>query len=100
MLWFKRALGFALVVILALATLVFVLENQQDSVLSYLGFVTPQLPVSLFVIAAFVCGGLLGLLLGGVMVSRLRYRTRSLERQLARKEQEQGCQKNALPPVD
>lgn len=82
--WFKRALGFALVVILALATLVFVLENQQDSILSYLGFLTPQLPVAPFVIAAFVFGRLISLLLAGLMVSRLRYRLRQVELKLSR----------------
>lgn len=78
MLWFKRALGFALVVILALATLVFVLENQQDTTLAYLGFSTPQLPVSLFVVAAFVLGGLLGLLLGTFVVLRMKSRLKAL----------------------
>jgi putative membrane protein len=88
MLWFKRALGLLLVVILTLGTLVFVLENQQKLTLSYLGFSTPTLPVALYVVAAFVAGGVIGLLLGQLMVSRLKYRLKAAETQLARKSQE------------
>jgi putative membrane protein len=87
MLWLKRALGFVLVIILVAATLIFVLENQQEVTLSYLGFSTAAFPVSLFVVAAFVLGGLLGLLLAGLALSRLRYRLRVLEGRLAREAQ-------------
>ena len=88
MLWFKRALGFALVVMLALATLVFVLENQQGIALSYLGFASPQLPASLFVAAAFVAGGLLGLAFGVLIASRLKYRLKAVEARLTRRNEE------------
>ena len=70
--------------VLVAATLIFVFENQQDVILSYLGFSTAAFPVSLFVVAAFVAGGLLGLLPAVLTVSHLRYRVRVLEGQLAR----------------
>lgn len=100
MLWFKRALGFVLVVMLALATLVFVLENQQDIALSYLGFATPEFPASLFVAAAFVAGGLLGLSLGALMVSRLKYQFKAVEGRLARKQEELRVLKASSTTVD
>ena len=87
MLWLKRVLGFVLVAILVVATLIFVLENQQDVTLSYLGFSTAAFPVSLFVVAAFVLGGLLGLLLGAVMHVQLKSRVKMLEGRRKRESQ-------------
>lgn len=88
MLWFKRIFGFALVIILALATIIFVLENQTASAISFLGFNTPELPVSLFIVSVFVIGGLLGLTLGLIRCSRLKYRLKATESRLARNSKE------------
>lgn len=56
-----------LVLILLLTTLViltFVLENQQDVALSFLGWTTVQMPVSVFVTLSLIAGTLIGPLLG------------------------------------
>jgi uncharacterized integral membrane protein len=49
--------------IVVLVVLGFVLENQQGVSLSFLGLVTGQMPVSVFVVLALIIGMLLGPLL-------------------------------------
>lgn len=88
MLWFKRVLGFAVALALALATLVFVLENQMPSTLAFLGFQSAELPVAVFLVMFFVAGGLLGLLLGLLVYSRLKLRLRNLEARMRRMDDE------------
>jgi len=88
MLWFKRVLGIAVALALALATLVFVLENQMPSTLAFLGFQSAELPVAVFLVIFFVAGGLLGLLLGLLVYSRLKLRLRSLEARMRRVDEE------------
>lgn len=56
----KRVALVLIVLIAALAILAFVLENQQDVTLAFLGWSTPQLPVSVFVTLALIVGMLVG----------------------------------------
>lgn len=56
----KRAALVLFVLLLVLATLAFVLENQQMVSLLFLGWVGPQLPVSLVVVLALLVGMLIG----------------------------------------
>lgn len=88
MLWFKRLLGVVVALALALATLVFVLENQAPVAISFLGFSTAELPVSVFLVLFLVAGGLLGLVLGLLVYSRLKLRLRRVEGRLRRLDDE------------
>ena len=63
----KRALLAVFVLLLVLAVLAFVLENQQSVSLLFLGWVGPQLPVSLLVVLALLVGMTIGPLLGWVL---------------------------------
>ncbi|NMX64231.1 LapA family protein [Pseudomonas sp. WS 5111] len=63
----KRVALVLIVLIAALAILAFVLENQQDVSLAFLGWSTPQLPVSVFVTLALIVGMLVGPLLSLLM---------------------------------
>lgn len=56
----KRVALVLIVLIVALAILAFVLENQQDVALAFLGWSTPELPVSVFVTLALIVGMLVG----------------------------------------
>ncbi|NMX92964.1 MULTISPECIES: lipopolysaccharide assembly protein LapA domain-containing protein [unclassified Pseudomonas] len=56
----KRVALVLIVLIAALAILAFVLENQQDVALAFLGWSTPKLPVSVFVTLALIVGMLVG----------------------------------------
>ncbi|OCW29307.1 DUF1049 domain-containing protein [Pseudomonas aylmerensis] len=60
----RRALLALILLIVALGVLVFVLENQQVLALSFLGWATPQIPVSIFIALSLLVGLLLGPLLG------------------------------------
>ena len=64
---FKRVLLALFVLLLVLAVLAFVLENQQSVSLLFLGWVGPQLPVSLLVVLALLVGMTIGPLLGWVL---------------------------------
>lgn len=60
----KRVVLAVFVLLLVLATLAFVLENQQSISLLFLGWAGPQLPVSLFLVLALLIGMVIGPLLG------------------------------------
>lgn len=63
----KRILIALLVLMVILAVLVFVLENQQQVSLLFLGWAGPQLPVSVITVAALLIGMLIGPLLGWLL---------------------------------
>jgi len=56
----KRVLLGVFVLLLVLAVLAFVLENQQSVSLLFLGWAGPQLPVSLVMVLALLIGMLIG----------------------------------------
>lgn len=68
----KRVALVLIVLIVALAILAFVLENQQDVALAFLGWSTPELPVSVFVALALIVGMLVGPVLGLLIRPRKR----------------------------
>ncbi|WP_339847526.1 LapA family protein [uncultured Halopseudomonas sp.] len=70
--WLKRAVLIIFLLLVALATLDFVLENQQSTQLQFLELQSPAMPLSLFVIIAFILGSLLGVFIGWLITTRLR----------------------------
>lgn len=70
----KRVTLVLIVLIVALAILAFVLENQQDVALAFLGWSTPELPVSVFVTLALIVGMLVGPVLSLLIRSKKRYK--------------------------
>ncbi len=62
----KRFMITGLVLLTSVACLLFVLENQQLVVVSFLGFSSPQLQISMFGVASFLVGMIFG---GGVVVA-------------------------------
>lgn len=69
----KRVALVLIVLIVALAILAFVLENQQDVALAFLGWSTPELPVSVFVTLALIVGMLVGPVLS-LLIRRQKHR--------------------------
>jgi putative membrane protein len=61
---FKRVMLAVFVLLLVLAILAFVLENQQSVSLLFLGWAGPQLPVSLVMVIALLFGMVIGPILG------------------------------------
>lgn len=70
--WLKRALLILVLLLVALAALDFMLENRQAVTLQFLDLQAPALPLSIYIILAFILGGLLGVFLGWVITARLR----------------------------
>lgn len=60
----KRVLLGVFVLLLALAILLFVLENQQSVSLLFLGWSGPQIPLSVVVVLTLLVGMVIGPLLG------------------------------------
>ncbi|WLG83414.1 LapA family protein [Pseudomonas cucumis] len=60
----KRVLLAVFVLLLVLAILAFVLENQQSVSLLFLGWAGPQLPVSLIMVIVLLIGMVIGPILG------------------------------------
>ncbi|KPU52990.1 hypothetical protein AN403_751 [Pseudomonas fluorescens] len=69
---FKRVLLAVFVLVLMLAFLAFILENQQSISLLFFGFVGPQLPVSLLMVLALLVGMAIGPILGWVLGREFR----------------------------
>lgn len=63
----KRALLTVFILMLILAILAFVLENQQSVSLLFLGWVGPELPMSVIAVVAFLTGMLIGPCIGWVI---------------------------------
>ncbi|MGF6209954.1 LapA family protein [Pseudomonas frederiksbergensis] len=63
----KRVLLGLVLLLLVLAILAFVLENQQSVSLLFLGWAGPQLPVSVVMVLALLIGMLIGPILGWFM---------------------------------
>lgn len=57
---FKRALLVLFALLLVFSVLIFILENQQSTNLVFIGWATPQLPISLFFILALLVGMAIG----------------------------------------
>lgn len=79
MLWLKRLVLLLLLLVVAVVTVVFVIDNRTDIGLSFMGYQSLSLPVSAFLVMAFVIGALFGFLVG--LASHLRYRLRGRRRQ-------------------
>ncbi|MFJ3367843.1 lipopolysaccharide assembly protein LapA domain-containing protein [Pseudomonas sp. NPDC086251] len=56
----KRVLLAVFILLLVLAILAFVLENQQSVILLFLGWAGPQLPVSVVMVLALLIGMVIG----------------------------------------
>ena len=72
MLWLKRVLLILVFLLVALATMDFMLENQQSISLQFLEMQSPALPLSLYVVLSFILGGVLGIFVGWLITTRLR----------------------------
>src|SRR5690606_36915670 len=72
--WLKRAVPIIVLLLVALSTIDFMLENQQSIALQFLEFSSPQLRISLFMVIGFILGSLLGIVIGWLMTTRLRLR--------------------------
>ena len=68
----KRVLLAIFFLLLVLAILAFVLENRQGVSLLFLGWVGPQLPVSVVVVIALLIGMVIGPILGWGLSRRSR----------------------------
>lgn len=66
----KRVAVVLATLIVTLMVLSFVLENQQDVSLSFLGLATGQMPVSVFVVVSLIVGMLIGPLLSVLFRNR------------------------------
>ncbi|NMZ34915.1 hypothetical protein [Pseudomonas proteolytica] len=69
---FKRFTLALIVLFVALVILIFVLENQQGVALVFLGWSTPQMPVSVFVTGALIAGLAAGPMLGSVFGCKVK----------------------------
>lgn len=76
---FKRLAITGFVMLVAVACLLFVLENQQMIVVSFFGFFSPELQVSIFGVASFLAG----MIVGGLIVSAFAFRSRRRGRQVS-----------------
>ncbi len=69
----KRFVFTGFVLLISMTCLLFVLENQQLVVVSFFGFSSPQLQISMFGVASFLAGMILG---GGVVMAHFLGRKR------------------------
>ena len=86
--WFRRSAAIAALLVVSIVVVVFVLENQGLVQVAFLGLQSPQWPLAVYLITAFVLGGLLGLAiqLPSLAISRARASGLRAELEQARKE--------------
>ncbi|MES2821706.1 MAG: lipopolysaccharide assembly protein LapA domain-containing protein [Pseudomonadota bacterium] len=84
MLWLKRMALLLMGLLVLLLTGAFFLENQTMVFLSFIGWKTPELPLSFFVLLAFACGGAIGALLGQLLALGVKARLVATRKELAR----------------
>ena len=95
--WLKRLLVLSLLVILLVILVNFVISNPQQVDFQLAGMQLPELKASTAVIAAFIVGGICGLLVSMVAIGRLRLANASFQRKLGRRDAElQKLRANAL----
>lgn len=73
---FTRLLQVVVVLVVAAVCLLFVLENPQKVALSFLGFTSPEWPLSVVVLLALLAGLAVGPLIGWFIAMRGRRRLR------------------------
>ena len=73
----KRAVLVVLSLIVMFGVVIFILENQQPTALMFLGWRSPELPESLFFIAALLAGMAVGPLIGFIAYRRKAGRLKS-----------------------
>ncbi|EJM83541.1 MULTISPECIES: lipopolysaccharide assembly protein LapA domain-containing protein [unclassified Pseudomonas] len=74
----KRVLVMVVLLLLVLAILAFVLENQQSVSLLFLGWAGPQLPVSVVVVVSLLIGMVAGPAIGWIVGRTARVRRKRL----------------------
>ena len=84
---FKRLILLVVALALAAGVIFFTLENRTPAHLVFLGWSSPELPIALFVMGAFIIGLIAGPLLTWWPHQRLRMRHSKQTKQLASSEQ-------------
>ena len=74
----KRVLLAIFVLLVVLAILAFVLENQQSVTLLFLGWAGPELPVSLAIVLALLIGMVIGPVIGWLLSRNSRISRKGL----------------------
>lgn len=95
----KKLLLVLIFLAVAAVVLVFVLENQQAVALSFLGWSSPSLPVSIFVLAGLLAGMLLGPLFGWYIAAGSKRRWRKQLRSKGRVQQRATSSAPAAQPT-
>ncbi|WP_300731609.1 lipopolysaccharide assembly protein LapA domain-containing protein [Pseudomonas sp.] len=67
---FKRAVLVVFALALTFGTVIFILENQQPTSLTFLGWHSPELPASIFFLGALLLGMAIGPVLGFIAYRR------------------------------
>lgn len=95
----KKLLLVLIFLAVAAVVLVFVLENQQAVALSFLGWSSSSLPVSIFVLAGLLAGMLLGPLFGWYIAAGSKRRWRKQLRSKGRVQQRATSSAPAAQPT-
>ncbi len=81
--WLKTLLLVVLCLVILFVGILFTIHNTDKVSIDLILVQLPQASLSLWLIAAFVCGGILGILLSSVAVLGLKTRLRSARKRLA-----------------
>lgn len=97
MLRVKRFAVFLAAILLFAVVIVFALENLQPIHLTFLGWQTPEWPLVLLISLAFVCGGVIGLLLSVPFRARTRLHLSGLRSEVSRFRKENEALRDKAP---
>lgn len=79
---FKQIFLFIALLIVALFVLVFILENKAKVAVSFMSYMTPELPLSVLIIVAFLFGLILALTVSYFVLLKMRLKLSMVKKQL------------------
>jgi len=85
---FKQVVLIVMLLIVALFILTFILENQTKVTISFISFATPEIPLAVLVVVAFVLGLIVALIVNYLVLINVRLQLTMTKKQLANCKQE------------
>lgn len=80
---FQQVLLFIMLLIVAAFILIFILENNAEVAISFLSLTSPTLPIAVFIVTAFLLGLVLALIIGYVVLFKVKIKLTLTKKQLA-----------------
>lgn len=80
---FQQVLLLLMLLVIAVFILFFILENETKVTLSFMSYMTPQIPLAVLIVVAFLLGLILALVISSLVLFKFRIKLATANKQLA-----------------